>query len=183
MPWHITVHDGNHVEVFGIVLNQTSLEQAREHFGQLEALALYQNTSGVYNLEAYFGRVEIGRFKARIIANLEASQDDLEALTMHAIKRVKTEEGSDRWTLNPDQLVGQGLRKITTLSYIPDYSGLESDFILQKFGEPASRLPVSETAQLWVYPNKGVRVLIDSQGREIFEYMSPDHFKLLEGER
>ena len=99
MPWHITVHDVNHVEVFGIVLNQTSLEQAREHFGQLEALALYQNPSGADNLEAYFGRVEIGRFKARIIANLEAGQVDLEALTTQAIKRVKTEDGSDRWTL------------------------------------------------------------------------------------
>ena len=182
MPWHITVRDANHVEVFGIVLNQTSLEQAREHFGQLEALALYQNASGVYSLEAYFGKVFMGRFTARIIANLEAGQDELEALTLQAIKRVKTEDGSDRWTLNPDQLQEQGLRKISTLSYIPDYSGLDGDFILQKFGEPASRLPVSETAQLWAYPDRGVRILIDSQGKEIFEYMTPVQFKLLEGE-
>ena len=36
MPWHVTVHDPVHSEVFGIVLNTPTLEQApmeMTHFG------------------------------------------------------------------------------------------------------------------------------------------------------
>ena len=180
MPWQITLHDQDHLEVFGIVLNQTTLQQAREQFGQLEGIALYQSEQGLYNLEAYFGKLAIGRFNARLIANLEASQDELEALTLHTVKRVKTEEGSMRWTLNADKQQEQGLRKIRTLSYIPDYSDLGADFIRQHFGEPDSFSVVNDTTQLWVYPQRGVRILIDTQGKELFEYMAPSRFKRLE---
>jgi len=180
MPWQITLHDQNRLEVFGVVLNQTTLEQARQQFGQLEGIALYQSEHGDYSLEAYFGKVTIGRFNARLIANLDVSQDELEALTSHAVKRVKTEEGSTRWTLNADKQQEQGSRKIRTLSYIPDYSKLDADYIRQRFGEPESFSVVNETTQLWVYPQLGVRILIDTQGRELFEYISPAQFKLLE---
>jgi len=180
LPWQITLHDQDRLEVFGIVLNQTSLQQAREQFGRLEGIALYQSEQGDYSLEAYFGKLAIGRFNARLIANLDAPQDELEALTMHAVKRVKTEEGSTRWTLNAEKQREQGLRKIRSLSYIPDYSELDAEYIRQRFGEPASYSVVNETTQLWVYPQRGVRILIDTQGRELFEYMSPAQLKLLE---
>ncbi len=182
MPWHITVHDSNHSEVFGIVLNKTTLEQARVIFGQLDGLALFQNEQDVYSLEAYFGKVTIGPFSARIIANLDVSQQELESLTEHTIKRIITDNGSQRWTLKADKQVEQGARIISSLSYIPAYSGMDQDFIKERFGEPDSRSVVDETTQLWSYPEQGVRIMVDNDGKELFEYMAPSAFKTTVGD-
>ncbi|MCP4077132.1 MAG: hypothetical protein GY744_13225 [Gammaproteobacteria bacterium] len=182
MPWHITVHDANHSEVFGIELNKTTLEQARQKFGKLDGLALFKSQKGDYSLEAYFGKVNIGPFSARIIANLDASQSELDSLTEHTIKRVITEDGSQRWTIKTDKQSEQGVRLIKSLSYIPAYSGMDQQFITQRFGEPASRKVVDETTELWFYPQQGVRIMVDNDGKELFEYMTQTQFNLTAGE-
>ena len=177
MPWQVAVHDPQHSEIFGIILNQTNLEQARQRFGLLEGVALFRDPQDIYSLEAYFGKVSIGPFAARIIATLEAPQSDLEALLDHTVKRVRTDNGSLKWTLTQDKVAEQSLRKIKSLSYIPSYRGMDSEFIAARFGEPSRREPVGETAQLWYYPSVGVRVLVDSDGNEMFEYLAPADFQ------
>lgn len=176
LPWQVTVHDQYHSEVFGIVLNQTTLEQARQQFGQLDGLALFQNEQGEFSLEAYFGKVSIGPFSARLIANLDAPQAVLESLTEHSVKRVTTPRGSIRWTLTPQKQIEQGLRQIRTLTYIPGYSGMDATFIEQRFGIPGRRKSVDETTELWFYPELGVRIMLDTDGKEIFEYSAPGQF-------
>lgn len=178
MPWHVDVHDANHSEVFGIVLNKTTLEQARQQFGQLDGIALFQTQQGEFSLEAYFGKVTIGPFSARVIANLDVSQDELEALTDHTIKRIKTDDGSHKWTLKADKQVEQATRIIKSLSYIPAYSGMDQNFIKERFGEPVSRKVVDETAQIWFYPEQGVRIMVDNDGKELFEYTTQAQFKM-----
>jgi len=180
MPWHVTVHDPEHTEVFGITINKTTLGQARKLFGQLDGIALFQNEQGEFSIEGYFGKVTIGPFSARIIASLNASQDDLKSLTEHTIKRVIIENGSQRWTLKSEKQVEQGKRTIKSLSYIPVYSGMDQSFILQRFGEPARRKVVDDTTQLWFYPEQGVRIMVDDDGKELFEYMAPAQFKIQE---
>jgi len=182
MPWHVTIHDQQHSEVFGIVLNKTSLEQARQQFGQLDGIALFQNEAGIYNLEAYFGKVTIGPFSARLIATLDAPQQEMEKLLEHTLKRVKTKDGSLKWTLQTDKQVEQGLRTIKYLTYIPSYSGMDGDFLKQHFGEPAERQKVDETTELWLFPELGVRLMVDSDGKEMFEYSSVADFKTFSGE-
>lgn len=181
MPWHVTIHDARHSEVFGVVLNKTSLEQARQQFGQLDGIALFQNSEGLYNLEAYFGKLAMGPFSARLIANLDASQQELEKLAEHSVKRVKTEDGSYKWTLHDDKQMEQGVRKIKSLTYIPSYSGMDSDYLKSRFGEPAARQAVDETTELWLYPQLGVRIMLDNDGKEMFEYTSPADFKSFTG--
>jgi hypothetical protein len=181
MPWHVEVHDAQHSEVFGIVLNQTDLQQARERFGQLEGMALFRNPQGIFALEAYFGKVNIGPFGARFIATLDIPQAQLEAMMADAIQRVVLEDGSMKWTLKQDKLAEQAARKIKTLSYIPSYRGMDAEFITQHFGQPERREAVGETGELLYYPKPGVRILVDSEGSELFEYLTPADFKLAYG--
>lgn len=178
MPWQVSVHDPLHSEVFGIVLNTTTLDQARQQFGQLEGVALFLNEHNQYSLEAYFGKVKAGPFGARLIANLDAPQVELEKLTEHATNRIKTQHGSVKWTLERQKQLEQGARAIKSLTYIPDYSDLEQDFIVKQFGQPAKRQKVDETTQLWFYPETGIRIMVDSEGKEIFEYSAPAQFVL-----
>ena len=181
MPWQVTVHDPGHSEVFGIVFNQTTLDQARQQVGKLDGIALYRDPQGRYSLEAYFGKVSLGPFSARIIANLVAAQDELEKLTEHTVKRVKTDDGSLKWTLVDQKQSEQGLRQIQALTYIPSYSGMDGAFIEQRFGQPDQRQTIDETTQLWFYPELGVRIMLDSEGKEIFEYTAPEQFTKILG--
>ncbi len=177
MPWHVEVIDPSHSRIFGIELNRSTLDQARRRFGQVDGIALYRDPDGVFSLEAYFGKVYFGHFTARLIATLDASQQEMEELTGLTIKRVPKEDGSIRWTLNSEKQHEQASRLIRTLSYIPDYKGMDADFILQRFGEPEKRVALEEGAERWYYPQLGVRILIDPQGKELFEYMPVDQFR------
>ncbi|MDJ0833787.1 MAG: hypothetical protein QNJ69_09720 [Gammaproteobacteria bacterium] len=183
LPWQINLDDPEHSEVFGIELNKTTLEQARQHFGKLEGIGLYRDPEGHYSLEAYFGKVTLGPFSARIIANLAAPQAALEELTGHTVKRVKTDDGSLRWTLTEQKQAEQGLRQIQSLTYIPGYSGMDADFIEQRFGLPSRRKAIDETTELWFYPELGLRVMVDSEGKEMFEYTVPAQFEMILGDR
>lgn len=176
LPWQVTVHDPLHSEVFGIALNKTTLDQARNLYGESDGLALFLNSQGHYSLEAYFGKVNAGPFSARIIFNLKAPQQELEKLTEHARKRIKTQNDSIKWTLKAEKQFEQGRRIIQSLTYIPDYSGMDQDFILQRFGQPENRQKVDENSAVWFYPELGVRILVDSEGKEMFEYSAPAQF-------
>lgn len=178
MPWQVSVHDPLHSEIFGVVLNTTTLNQAIQLFGQMEGVALYLDKQGEYSLEAYFGKVRAGPFSARLIANLEAPPAALEKMTEDAAKRVKTRDGSIKWDLKAHTQLEQGARKIKSLTYIPDYSGLDQAFILEQFGQPAQRQQLDETTQLWFYPEAGIRIMIDSEGKDMFEYSAPAQFVL-----
>jgi hypothetical protein len=181
LPWQVAVHDPMHSEVFGIVLNQTTLEQARVRFGQLDGIALYRKSDGDFTLEAYFGKVSIGPFGARLIATLDASQQDLEQLVQDSVKRVPTQDGGFKWTLNEQKQAEQGSREIKSLTFIPSYRGMDQDFIRSRFGEPGRRKTVDETAELWFYPDKGIRVLVDNKGNDLFEFLAPADFKISYG--
>lgn len=176
MPWQVTVHDQQHSEVFGIILNRTTLGQARELFGQLEGIALYRNEEQQFSLEAYFGKVTIGPFSARIIVTLDATQQELEQLVEHTVSRVSTEDGSLKWTLNQQTQAEQATRVVRSLIYIPSYRGMDADFIKQRFGEPSRQQQLDENGELWFYPERGVRILLDKEGNELFEYQSPVDF-------
>lgn len=179
MPWNVTVDDPMHPEVLGITLNQTTLDEARTLFGKLESIALYQNPHGEFSLEAFFGKISFGPFSARIIALLDAPQEVLADLTEHTVKRVQTRDQSNKWTLDAQRQKEQGLRRIRSLTYLPDYRGIDQAYVRQYFGEPESIEELDATTVIWLYPQKGIKIMIDEEGRDLFEYMAPAEFEML----
>ncbi len=172
-PWQIEVKGPEQVEVMGVAFGKTTLEELRQRFGQVEGIALFRNPDGRYSLEAYLGKVNIGPLTARWIVTLAATQDELKALSARTIKRIKTENGSIRWTLNKNAQSEQAMRAVSTLTMIPGYGGLDADFLRSRFGEPTEIRPVDEDSEQWLYPEKGLRILFDRKGKELFEYMTP----------
>lgn len=177
MPWQVIVHDAMHSEVFGIVLNKTTLDEARQMYGVPDGIALFLNDQGEYSLEAYFGKITAGPFSARMIVTMNAPQVELEQLTNHVTKRIKTQNNSIKWTLTAARQQEQGSRLIRSLTYIPDYGGMDQSFILKRFGKPKNERKLDESSDLWFYPQSGIRILVDSEGKEMFEYSAPAQFK------
>ncbi len=181
LPWLITTHDDGSSTVLDIHLGHTDLKGAAKKFGTPEGIALFMQTGKTGALEVYFGNVSFGPLKAKVVANLVATDAEKAAMQERAISR-QIASGSDvRYTLSTDDQQQAATRAIESITYIPSYGGLEADFFRERLGEPDAWKREDEDRVLWFYPDKGLTLLIDADSKEVFQYDQPRNFTLPEG--
>jgi len=180
LPWQITVNPDGSARVFDIELGNATLADAMSKFGALEGLAVFEHDDGRSALEAYFGNVQFGPLKAKVIAGLEATGPELEQMRNRASNREGSPSGDWKYPLNDSPQMHTG-RKITLITYLPGTRNLDAEFFRSRFGEPAAWLQENETAVSWFYPELGLSVLIDDELREVFEYQAPRDFVMPRG--
>ena len=86
-PWQITLLADGKTRVFGITLNESSLNDAVELWGRDYRLGLFESPGQPLSLEAYFNEVTQGGISGKFVLTLEATQDELTALLQQSIKR------------------------------------------------------------------------------------------------
>lgn len=178
LPWQVeTLADGSS-RVLGLHLGRSTLRQAIDKFGPYEELALFEGTDGVRSMEVWFGDVQFGPLKAKLGASLEVDQEDLRTLAKRAVDRKGSPTGDWKLFLKSDDRILQEDRRISGVTYIPAYGGLEADFFRQRLGEPAAWRELEEGGVQWFYPKKGISLLLDAKGKEVLEYVAPKHFQL-----
>jgi hypothetical protein len=129
-------------------------------------------------LEAYFESVSIGPLSGKLVLSIAASQAELEAMRERAAKTDHLETGIRKFILNDaDRLRAESL-PLATLVFIPAAS-LDEAVILQRFGTPAERIPQGETLEHFLYPEKGLDVVLDRKGKEVLQYVAPADFARL----
>lgn len=180
LPWQVSVNPDGTVEVFDLVLGRSTLAGAIEKFGGVEGLAVFENNAGEMALEAYFGTVQFGPLKAKVIAALDSSVDELEAMKQAANDRDGSPSGDWKYPLSDGPTAHLG-RTVKGITYIPGTRNLDSDFLLGRFGEPDAILHEGERATSWFYPQQGLSILIDAKAREVFEYRLPKDLQLPAG--
>ncbi len=172
VPWEIENHPDGSRSVIGIHLGRDSLNQMAQRFGTPDQLALFVQPDRQRSLEAYFPRIGQRGMTARLIATLDAPPALLETLPERALRRESSSEGDARFHFDASQPGELGELPVAALTYIPDYRGLDEDFLRQRFGEPADIRPAGERSRQWFYPDRGMSILIDPQGLDIFQYGS-----------
>jgi len=180
LPWQISVNPDGSSRVFDIELGSATLADAMSKFGALEGLAVFEHGDGWMALEAYFGNVQFGPLKAKVIAGLEATGPELEQMRSRAINREGTPSGDWKYPLN-DALQMHTGRRVALVTYLPGTRNLDADFLRSRFGEPAAWLQENETAVSWFYPEFGLSILIDDEAREVLEYQPPRDFVMPQG--
>lgn len=180
LPWQITVHPDGSSRVFDLELGRATLADAIAKFGGLEGLALFEPATGPLALEAYFGDVQFGPLKAKIVVGLEAGPEELAAMRERSTNREGSPSGDWKYPLGGEFQQHAG-RRLTLITYVPGTRNLDTDFFRERFGEPAAWLPESEHAVTWYYPRYGLSVLIDDEAREVLEYQPPSDFVMPPG--
>ena len=180
LPWQISINPDGSSRVFDIELGSATLADAMSKFGALEGLAVFQHDYGRMALEAYFGNVQFGPLKAKVIVGLVATEPELEQMLSRASNREGSPSGDWKYPLNDTPQMHTG-RKIGLITYLPGTRNLDADFFRSRFGEPAAWLQENETAVSWFYPRFGLSVLIDDQAREVLEYQAPRDFVMPRG--
>lgn len=178
LPWQIESRPDGSLHVFDLDIGRSTLREAIAKFGEPEGAAVFQRQDGHLDLEVYFGKVHFGPLVARVVAQLEAADEEKRRLAESAGERDASPTGDWKYPLR-GEVIGQLLdRRLLGISYVPGTRGLDRDFFLARFGEPAAWLSEGERAESWFYPEKGLSVLIDPEGPEVLEYRRPADFRI-----
>lgn len=177
MPWNIKQHEDGSTEVFKLRFDTHTLADAIARFQEPEDIAVYKGKEKS-SLEAYFGTVKIGPLEAKLILTLIASDEQIDEILQRA-KGLAMSSSKDRKIniADSDKRLALTL-PFNGITFIPKYSGLDSDFFKQRFGEPKAWLRLGENSVQYFYPDKGLSITIDAEGKEILQYSHPRNFSI-----
>lgn len=176
-PWQVEITNSGHSRVFGVELASTTLQQVIQHFQQEPEVALFE-TGQQLTLEAYFKDVRLGGLSARYVLTLDSPAEQLTTMRERAYKRKVLESGSARYTLVATDVQQVLQWPVKSLSYIP-YVNLQPELIEQRFGKPARIIQTSNTISHYLYPDMGLDLILDSDGKEVLQYVLPAEFDQL----
>jgi hypothetical protein len=181
MPWQVEIPAPGQSRVFGLRLggaNPSTLADARRAFPEIATLALLAPPEQPLALEAYFETVAIGPLAGKLVLSIAATTAELEAMRDKAAKTDHLETGIRKFALNEADRQRAETRPLAGIVFIPS-ARLDESVIVQRFGAPAERVRQGETLEHFLYPDKGLDVVLDSKGKEVLQYVAPSEFDRL----
>ena len=178
-PWQIESLPNGGSRVFGIEFNRTTLAQARTILGSRHDEGLFENRDGSMSLEIYFNEVTLGGISGKYILTLDADEAQLQALKERAGNSRTVDSGARRY--RPAAADRELLYDMTIsgLGYIP-YVNLDEEMVRRRFGTPAEIIRISDDKRHFLYPQKGLDLLLDEKGKELLQYVAPRNFQRLQ---
>ncbi|WP_150427721.1 hypothetical protein [Dechloromonas sp. CZR5] len=178
LPWQIQVDGQGGSTVFGLRPGASTLGEVRQKLGNELDVAIIAEPNEAGALEAYYAQVSLGFVLARAIITLEATEQTVIALRERALKAKRMESTTRKITLHPDDLLAVDAMPIRAISIIPTVN-LDEATVVQRFGQPGERLVVSDKRVHLLYPEKGLDVIVDADGKELLQYVAPRNFAWL----
>lgn len=178
LPWQITLDGVGRSQVFGLMPGVSTLADLKQRLGGELEVAIIAELNEVGSLEAYYAQVPLGFVLAKVIATVDTSKQAISEMRERALKAKHMESMTRKITLHPDDLVAADRLPIKAISVIPTVN-LDEATIVQRFGEPGERVVVSPTRVHLLYSKLGLDVMVDKDGKELFQYVSPAQFESL----
>lgn len=178
LPWQIAVDGQGGSEVFGLKPGGSTLAEVRRQLGSEIEVAIIAEPDEMGLLEGYYTQVPLGFVLAKVIVTVDASNEVISAMRDRALKAKHMESSTRKITLHPDDLAAVDKLPVKAISVIPTVN-LDEATVIQRFGQPGERLAVSEKRVHLLYPDKGLDVVVDGDGKELLQYVAPRNFALL----
>lgn len=178
LPWQIEVDGQGGSAVFGVKPGVSTLADVRRALGSEIEVAIIAEPNEVGTLEGYYAQVPLGFVLAKMVVTVDASREVVEAMRERALKAKHMESTTRKITLHPDDLALADGLPVKAISVIPTVN-LDEATVVQRFGPPGERLAVSEKRVHLLYPDKGLDVVVDGDGKELLQYVAPRSFSLL----
>jgi hypothetical protein len=113
-----------------------------------------------------------------MVVTIDLEQDAVNAMRERALKAKHMESTTRKITLHPDDLAQLDRLPVKAFAVIPTVN-LDEATVIQRFGQPAERIQVSEKRVHLLYPQQGLDIVVDGDGKELLQYVAPRHFDLL----
>jgi hypothetical protein len=177
-PWAAEVTPAGETHVLGITLGRTTLAQAEQRFRSSAELALFAEGANDLSLEAFFNEVTLGGLSSRVVLSLSVDPGVLAQMRERGGSGERTESGAIRHRLHTDDLALARAAPIWALTYVP-YVQLEAALIEQRFGRPDEIVRTSATTAHYLYPTKGLDIMLNDNEREVLQFVRPADFERL----
>ncbi|HIE54969.1 MAG TPA: hypothetical protein EYP90_07290 [Chromatiaceae bacterium] len=179
LPWQIEVLPDGGSRVFGITLGKSTLAEVEQQFQEEAEVSLFVADSGARVAEAFFNSVTLNGLKARMVVTLGFSDDQLQQLFERGVRISTLGQGRRKVTLSgPDLLLARNT-PVVALTYLPRIN-LDGETVQKRFGAPARRIAEAGGKIVhWLYPDKGLDIVISEEGREVLQYVPPGRFEQL----
>lgn len=182
LPWQIEALPGGASRVMGLTLSRgpeaSTLADARRLFGNEVPMAIIAAPGEDGSLEAFVDPAQLGFVSGKLVITARLDAATLKGLRERAPKSDYMESATRKYTLSPADEALALKAPIAALSFIPQ-ARLDADAILSRFGTPARRVKSNGHLEHFLYPDKGLDVILDTEGKELLQYVSPADFARL----
>jgi len=179
LPWQINTTPQGSTQVFGLILGETVLQQAEQKLNGVAEISLFVSPIGHYVVEAYFDKISSAGLSARMIMVIDSPQSQLEAMYQRGTRISTLGSGGNKVTLNaPDVALLRNL-PIISITYLP-HTRLDETMIVKRFGQASQKITEQDNDMVhWLYPELGLDIALNSDGKAVLQYTSPDRFSEL----
>lgn len=177
-PWQVQVTREGNSRVLGVWLAKDTLAHARERFGDRMQLALFENPDGVLSLEAFYGELTRGGLTARVILTAELPAEGLAGIRERARSKERLDSGAVRYQLARADLPQAMEATITGLTWLPA-ADFDEELVRRRFGAPQKVLTAAEGARHFLYPERGLDLVLAPGGEAALQFVPPSEFDRL----
>ena len=172
LPWQIDSLPNGDTQVFGIVPGQTTLGEAIELLGHDEMdLAILAAPQETGTLEAYYSHYSAGPITGKLFLILDIAPDVLSPMR----KRAFQDGGTRRYHLHPDDLPTAYRAPVSVMNFIPSFN-LDEKIAQARFGSPAEIILIDAQQKHWLYPDKGLDLILNADNKDVLQYLPPGQF-------
>ena len=178
LPWQIELLADGSTEVFGVIPGQTTLGQAVAHLGNDMELAVMVARGEAGNLEMYYGQYRAGLMSAKLVLAADMDIELINSMRENAAKTDVLETGARKYVLSEEDYAQAFDAVIQSIACIPAVN-LDHDIIIKRFGEPGELIQKNNGLTHYLYPAKGLDVILNQDGKEVLQYVAPNEFAKL----
>jgi hypothetical protein len=182
LPWQIEVLPHGASKVMGLTLGKpgtaSTLGDAQQLWGDAMQVAIIAAPGEDGLLEAFVDPASAGFITGKIVITAHLASTDIRAMRERAIKAEFMESTTRKYTLAPSDLKTAMKAPVAALSFIPQ-ANLDADTVIARFGQPAERVRSNGHLSHFLYPAKGLDLALDTQGKELLQYVAPAEFERL----
>lgn len=178
LPWQIEVDGQGGSKVFGLQPGVSTLADVKAVLGSELEVAIVAQPDEVGMIEAYYSQVALGFVLAKMVVTIDLEQEAVNAMRERALKAKHMDSTTRKITLHPDDLAQLERLPVRAFAVIPTVN-LDEATVIQRFGQPKERIQVSEKRVHLLYPQQGLDIVVDGDGKELLQYVAPRHFGLL----
>ena len=172
LPWQIKVLADGRSEVFGLILEGSTLQQADTRLGNDRELAVLVGKDQQPRLEMYYQKFKAGPVSGYLILSFAAEAEDLRRLIGQRTVSEYTSSGSRKYKLGADDRAGLESLLLQQMLFIPSIN-LDASMIEGRFGVPESKESTAPHLVRYFYPQQGLEIALHEESKEVLRYVAP----------
>ncbi|NCF09525.1 MAG: hypothetical protein GWP66_02455 [Gammaproteobacteria bacterium] len=178
LPWEIEVDGLGGSRVFGLSLGLTTLAEAERQLGIEAKVTLFRPEGGEPVVEAFFDDLRPAGLKADFVLVLDLPAGRIAAMHERGLRTAQGRDGVRRVSIAPSDLPDVRAAPISAITYLPAIN-LDPEVLEKRFGVPARRVPEGPGTRHWLYPEMGLDIVVNEDGKEVLQYVAPRDFERL----